>query len=323
MNILILSCGTRNKLVRFFRESLSARPAGGRVIAVDCSPWAPALYEADRHYLVPKMTEPGYLERILEICKREEVKGLLPLFEDELELVSQNRKRFEDEEITVLVSQQETVSLCRDKESFYRHLLQHRLPALSTCVGLEEFEAAQREGRMDFPVFVKPVRGCGSAGAFRVDHKEMLRAVCAGPEKMLIQEYARGEEFGADVYVDLISHKPAAIFLKKKVRMRAGETEKAISVKDPALFDLVKRTVATLRLAGPVDMDLFRVGNEFFVSEINPRFGGGYPHAYHCNVNFPEMILNNLEGTENPPAIGAYEEGICMMKYTDEIVRRL
>ena len=71
--ILILSCGTRNKLVRFFKEAFHSLPGGGRVIVTDCSPWAPALYEADAFYLVPPMKDPGYEDRILEICMREQV----------------------------------------------------------------------------------------------------------------------------------------------------------------------------------------------------------------------------------------------------------
>ena len=97
MTILILSCGTRNKLVRFFKETFSKLPEGGRVVVTDCSPWAPALYEADACYLVSRMTEPGYLDRILEICRQEKVDGILPLFEDELDLLSQNRAKFEEE----------------------------------------------------------------------------------------------------------------------------------------------------------------------------------------------------------------------------------
>ena len=102
--ILILSCGTRNKLVRFFKEAFHSLPGGGRVIVTDCSPWAPALYEADAFYLVPPMKDPGYEDRILEICMREQVNALLPLFEDELDLLAQNRKKFEEKGITAIVS---------------------------------------------------------------------------------------------------------------------------------------------------------------------------------------------------------------------------
>ena len=117
--ILILSCGTRNKLVRFFKEAFHSLPGGGRVIVTDCSPWAPALYEADAFYLVPPMKDPGYEDRILEICMREQVNALLPLFEDELDLLAQNRKKFEEKGITAIVSDAESVAVCRDKATAF------------------------------------------------------------------------------------------------------------------------------------------------------------------------------------------------------------
>lgn len=101
--------------------------------------------------------------------------------------------------------------------------------------------------------------------------------------------------------------------------MRAGETEKSVSYKDPALFELIGKTLSPLALTGPVDMDIFRIDGRYYISEINPRFGGGYPHAYNCGVNFPRLLANNLSGTANGPAIGHYEAGVCMLKYTDLI----
>ncbi len=324
MTILILSCGTRNKLLRFFKESLEKLPGGGRVVATDCSPWAPALYEADAFYLVPKMTEPGYLEEILAICKKEKADGVLPLFEDELNLLAANRSRFAAEGIIPIVSGLETVELCRDKYRFYRYLVQNGLPALVSCKGFAEFDRAYTEGKIRFPVFVKPVRGCGSAGVCRVKDRAFLEALCRHEkEELLIQQFAQGEEFGIDIYVDLLSQKPVRIFAKKKVRMRAGETEKAVSVREEALFALTEKTVAAFSFAGPIDMDVFCVDGKYYISEINPRFGGGYPHAYHCGVDFPALIAGNLSGKENEAVIGAYEAGVCMMKYSDEVIRRL
>lgn len=324
MNILILSCGTRNKLVRFFKETFHGLQPGGRVIVTDCSPWAPALYEADAHYLVPRMTEPGYLEHILDICKKEKVNAVLPLFEDELDLIAKNRSMFEAEGITAIVSGQESVALCRDKYLFYEHLVKNGIPALTTCIGTAAFDELRAQGKMDFPVFVKPVRGAGSVGISKVDNRELLEVLCKySDSEMLIQQFAGGEEYGADIYVDMISKNPAAIFTKKKVRMRAGETEKSVSVKDDALFALIEKTVSTLDLSGPIDMDIFKVNGQYYISEINPRFGGGYPHAWHCNVKFPELIAGNLAGEENPDRIGAYEAGMCMMKYSDEVVMRI
>ena len=66
MNILILSAGTRNKIVQYFKRAVGTE---GKVIATDCSNLAPAVYEADRFYLVPRISAPDYLEQILDICK--------------------------------------------------------------------------------------------------------------------------------------------------------------------------------------------------------------------------------------------------------------
>ena len=321
MNILILSCGTRNKLVQYFR----AKDNGfDRVVGTDCSAYAPALYETDQYYLVPRMTSPDYLDTILKICEDEKIDALLPLQEDELFLIASNRELFTARGICPIVSSPETVELCRDKYAFYEHLTKHDLPVLPTCDSTASFRKYYEEGRMNFPVFVKPVRGCGSMGIQKVEQPELLEVLCKySSEDLLIQSYAEGEEYGIDLYVDLLSRKPVSIFAKKKLRMRAGETEKSVSVKDDVLFELVKRTAETLSLSGPIDMDVFCVGGKYYISEINPRFGGGYPHAYSCGVNFPKLIAANLAGKENTDTTGSYEDGICMLKYTDLMTLRI
>lgn len=317
MNILIASCGTRNKLIQYFKEQNNGI---GKVIGTDCSIYAPALYEADSHYIVPRMDAPDYLESLLTICQKEHISAILPLQEDELFLTASNKEQYQAAGVMPIISSQDTIELCRDKYAFYQHLQQHGLPALVSAKGFEEFKGLYEAGEISFPVFIKPVRGCGSIGIQKVEHMELLSVLCQySKEEMLIQQYADGEEYGADIYIDLFSHEPVSIFVKKKLRMRAGETEKSISVKDDALFSLIKKTLASLSLSGPVDMDIFRVDGKYYISEINPRFGGGYPHAHACGANFPALIANNIMGKENADTTYNYEEGICMLKYTDLI----
>ena len=127
---------------------------------------------------------------------------------------------------------------------------------------------------------------------------------------------------GADVYIDMISGEAVSIFTKKKILMRAGETDKAVSFKDPALFDLIERFVLEAGYRGQIDIDIFEIDGQYFISEVNPRFGGGYPHAFESGCNHMELILNNLNGVANRKNIGAYDEGIYMMKYNEvKIVR--
>ena len=104
--------------------------------------------------------------------------------------------------------------------------------------------------------------------------------------------------------------------------MRAGETDKAVSFKDQKLFDLIERFVGEAGYNGQIDIDIFEVNGEYYISEVNPRFGGGYPHAYESGVDHMKLILNNLEGKANDSVIGRYEIGTVMMKYNEVMVRR-
>ena len=139
----------------------------------------------------------------------------------------------------------------------------------------------------------------------------------------MIQEYMDGIEYGADCYIDMISNEPVAIFMKEKIKMRAGETDKSVSMKDDKLFELIKRFINIAGFKGIIDIDIFKVNGEYYISEVNPRFGGGYPHGYEIGVNIPKMIIENISGKENKDVIGDYEEEIYMMKYNEVKIKKI
>lgn len=316
MNILILSVGTRNLLVSYFMKS-----GFDKVIAVDASPLAPALYISTKYYIVPKMTDPEYLHSIEKICCVENIQVVLPLQEDELDLISRNVKWFEERKIKVVVSDIETVKICRDKYDFYLFLKSHSLPALKTYSNALEFKDALDKGEISFPIFLKPRCGCGSVNSLVANNMDFVLATLNNyKEEFIIQEYNYGKEYGIDIYCDLISGEITQVFIKEKLRMRAGETEKSISVINDSIIDLVKKTLSALKCKGPIDIDLFEMDGKYYVSEINPRFGGGYPHAYLCGINYPKSIYTNACGDINEIMIGGYKQGIIALKTQDIIV---
>ena len=77
----------------------------------------------------------------------------------------------------------------------------------------------------------------------------------------------------------MFSGEVASIFTKKKLKMRTGETDKAVSFKDEKLFELIKEFVDRAGYRGQIDIDIFDINGEYYISEVNPRFGGGYPHC--------------------------------------------
>ena len=105
--------------------------------------------------------------------------------------------------------------------------------------------------------------------------------------------------------------------------MRAGETDKAVSFKDDRLFDLIKKFVSEAGYRGQIDIDIFDINGEYYISEVNPRFGGGYPHAYECGANHMKLIVNNLEGNKNECVVGKnYDTGTFMMKYNEIMIQQ-
>lgn len=320
INILILSAGTRNKVVQYFKRELSGK---GKVYATDCSELAPALYEADEAVIVPRITAPDYLDRVLEICRDKQITGVFSLIDPELTLLAGHREEFLAVGTTPIISSAEAVAISFDKYRMYQKLTELGIPTGRCFMDVKEFEQAVEEGTIGYPVFVKPARGSASIGINRAQCREDVEFLCRRGDDMMIQEFMDGTEYGADVYVDMITGKVTSIFVKEKIKMRAGETDKSVSVKDERLFALIKNFVESMGFCGMIDIDIFRWGGEYYISEVNPRFGGGYPHAYECGVNMPAQVIRNLEGKENQPQIGAYEEGVCMMKYNEIMIRRI
>ena len=314
MNILILSAGTRNKIVQYFVKTLDGT---GKVIATDMSNLAPAIYEADKYYIVPKMTAPEYLDVVLDICKKEEITGVLSLIDPELSFLAENREKFEAIGTTVIGSSYTLCEMSLDKFQMYNWLETHGYRCAKSYMDKEAFLADVDAGVITYPVFVKPARGSASISISKVYNREMVELLFDHEDGLMIQEFLDGQEIGADVYIDIVSHEVVSIFTKKKLKMRAGETDKAVSFKDEKLFALIERFVKDAGYNGQIDIDIFDVNGEYYISEVNPRFGGGYPHAFESGADHMKLIVNNLEGKSNECVIGKYENGTYMMKYNE------
>ena len=291
MNILILSAGTRNKIVQYFVKTLNGT---GKVIATDMSNLAPAIYDADKYYIVPKMTAPEYLDVVLDICKKEEITGVLSLIDPELSLLAENREKFEAIGTTVIGSSYMLCEMSLDKFQMYRWLETHGYRCAKSYMDKDAFFADVDAGVITYPVFVKPARGSASISISKVYDRETVELLFAHEDGLMIQEFLDGQEIGADVYIDMVSHEVVSIFTKKKLKMRAGETDKAVSFQDEKLFALIERFVKDAGYNGQIDIDIFDVNGEYYISEVNPRFGGGYPHAFESGADHMKLIVNNL-----------------------------
>lgn len=312
------SAGRRTKLAQYFCETLNDC---GKLVAIDCSPYAPALYIAHKAYIVSRIDAPGYLDNLLSICREEKIAGIFSLIDPEISLLAKNKKSFESLGAVVFTSSYESCETCFDKMAFYKFLEKHGFKCAFTVDNLEDFKKAIIEKEMAFPVFVKPRKGSASIGINVINNEKEIAALSYRQDDIIIQQHLGYDEYGVDVYVDMISREIVSSFAKKKLVMRAGETDKAISFIDHELFRIVSDLVRELELLGPIDIDVFKIDNQYYISEINPRFGGGYPLAFECGEKFPGFILNNMRGIKNKAAIGRYKEGVVMMKHDSLVIR--
>ena len=319
MNILFCSAGRRVELLKDFRQSMDS---GDRIVAADLSDLAPALYVADAHYLVPRIDDPIYLDIILDICRKEKINAVTTLIDPEIELLAKNRARFEEIGVEVLAPYAETAELCFDKYKMYQYLTAQGVPTPDTWGDYASAIEAIESGSLAFPVFVKPRTGSGSVGARKVQDAETLKALCEADASLIIQRLMHGD-LDADVYIDTISHKAVSAFSKRKLETKIGGASKTVSFKDEKLFDFIQKIADLLKFNGPVDMDFFYQDGTYYLSEVNPRFGGAYLHAYGAGVDFIKLIKNNLNGIANAPVFGDYEENVVMMMYDSVVITKL
>ncbi|PKM96280.1 MAG: carbamoyl phosphate synthase [Firmicutes bacterium HGW-Firmicutes-1] len=319
MNFLFCSVGRRGELIKYFKNSLDANSS---IIATDCSNNAPALYFADKQYVVPRITDENYISIIIDICKNENIDAITTFIDLEIELLAKNREIFKEIGVEVLAPFVDTAKLCFDKYEMYEFLYKNNINTIKTYNTFNCFKEDFENGKCQLPVFIKPRTGSGSEGARKIESYEQLRTICDKEQNLIIQEFMDGIDLDVDVYIDTISKKPVSIFAKKKLETKIGGANKTISFKDEKLFRLVEEIISKFKFNGPIDIDFFYRDGEYFISEINPRFGGAYLHAYGCGVDFIKLIINNLKGIENEPKFGDYEEDILMMMYDSIVIKR-
>ncbi len=336
MNVLLTCAGRRNYLVRYFRESLGER---GVVIAIDANSNAPALQVADRWFVLPPISDSTYMDRLLELCRKNEVRLVVPLNDLELPLLARERSRFERAGIVVLVSSPEVIRRSFDKWEMAQFFTQNGIPVPRTFCSLSEVRRATQAGMLHFPMVVKPRWGTASIGihfptdetelemAYQFTRKQVTRSAIAEASSediehcVIIQEYLTGCEYGLDVVNDL-QGRYVTTFIRKKLGMRAGETDRAITCADPELQALGATIGRCIGHIGNLDCDVIRGPGTLGVLDINPRFGGGYPFVHVAGANLPSVLLAWVEGREIDSSWLKYLPGVTGAKYDHVAVVR-
>lgn len=312
-NILILSAGRRVELVQSFQKAAKRLNIKSNVVAGDCSETAPAIYFADRKAILPRINEDNYIDEIINVCKREGIRLVIPTIDTDLLLLSEERERIESESgAVVLISSTDVISICRDKINTQKFLEENEFK-IPKMYSEEELDS----GEIEFPLFIKPKSGSSSINTFKVNNIEELATYRSLIKEPIVQDFMEGKEFTVDVFLDFEGN---LITVVPRLRMatRSGEISKGKIVKDGEIIEDIKRLVEVLKPIGHITVQLMKTNKGIEYIEINPRFGGGAPMSIQsgadsCENLYRLLMGENLEYNEN------YRDNIMFFRFDNSI----
>ncbi len=312
-NILFTCAGRRNYLINYFKEMLKGN---GNVIAADNQLLAPALIDADIAVQVPDIYDELYIPKLKEIIDTYGVTAIISLNDLELPILSKHKEELESEKTKVIVSNVDTISIGFDKWKTYKFIKKIGLKTPKTFIELDKAIYAIKKGELSFPLVLKPRWGSGSIGiefpenfdelklAYQLQKLKLERSILGRASNedldhaILIQEKLNGKEFGFDI-VNNFNGEYFGTFVREKLSMRSGETDKAVSVISDNFEDIGQTIGNNLKHIGNLDGDAFSVNDELYILELNPRFGGGYPFSHEAGANIVAIYLEWLNGKTN------------------------
>ncbi len=306
MTTVLFTCaGQRVDIVTAFRQ------AGATTVATDVDPLAPALYHADVRALAPPVDDPGYAAALRALVAEHGVKLVVPLTDlDHRQLATADLG-----EAVALVSGVETTDRCSDK------YLAHEFFTAAGIGSPPTWLPADVPDDVPFPALVKARKGFGSRHIFRAhDREELDFFLRYTTVDSMVQVACEGEEFSVDVFSDLDGRCVAAV-PRTMIESKGGESIKGMTIADGELIDFARRVADTLGIVGPANIQCFREpSGELQVTDVNPRFGGGFPLPTAAGSRYPEMALALAEGKSLEPRFGDFREGVVMTRFFSQVI---
>ncbi|WP_299362322.1 ATP-grasp domain-containing protein [Winogradskyella sp.] len=317
MNILITSAGRRVSLVRAFQKELVKVYPKAKVFTSDSNPLlSAACHVADNYFNVPRLDDNLYINKLLDLCKDNQIGLIIPTIDTELLMLSKHQNDFEAVGVKILISDVPFIQKCRDKREIHRFFESHHIRVA------KEFSKTNYQ----LPLFIKPTDGSRSVDTFIVEKEEDFTEYHFENDKLMFLEYLDHkayDEYTCDLYYAKDGQLKCVV-PRKRIEVRDGEVYKALTKRN-ALADFITSNLNYIEGArGGFAVQFFvNKSDETIVYgiEVNPRFGGGYPLSYLAGANFPKWIIeeylldNTIEDKFN-----SWESDLLMIRYDDEVL---
>jgi carbamoyl-phosphate synthase large subunit len=303
---MLTSVGQRVDIARAFSA------AGAVTLGVDADPLAPALYHCDRHVIVPRIADPDYVPTLAALCAEHGVGLVVPLNDLDFPVLARAREQLGP--ALVLLPDADVSVRMSDKLEAHEFFVANGIPSPRSWAPDGVPEGVQ------YPVLVKAREGFGSRNIFRASDRAELDFFLGYTDvASFVQEQCLGEEFSIDVFCDMdarcLNAIPRTMLLSK-----GGESIKGVSVDDRELIEHGAHVAEVVGIKGPANIQCFREPDGSLpVTDVNTRFGGGFPVPLAAGGRYPELALALARGERPEPRLGDFEEGVVMTRYFSEV----
>lgn len=272
MNILVTSASHKIPLIKSLTTAAKKVNDNLSVIAGDINNQVLSKFYSDNFWLMPELIDKN-IESILNACFEMKIGLILPTRDGELIFWSSNRERFSKEGIEIIISSQEAIKICLDKQLFYEFGKDNNFPFVFSSESIDIFDSTNK-------LVVKEKYGSGSESiGINLDINEAKKhaTFLSNP---IFQPFIKGLEFSADAWLDK-KNKVKAVVLRKRELIVNGEAAITETFQNKAVENVVVKVLEKLKLKGPIVLQgIINKNNEICIIECNARFGG----ASTCSI---------------------------------------
>lgn len=293
VNVLLTSVGARLSL--FIWKAIKQAKLNIRMVACDCNYLAAGLYRADVAYVVPHSSKSDYIEKIIEIIKKEKIDIVIPGIIGEVLILGKNSELIKRETGAYVVAAPEhALDIANDKWNLVCFLKENGFdyPKSAIPEDAENYKRFIKEVKL--PYIVKERFGAGSVGLSVVNTSNELELCVSRMSNPIVQEYLLpdDEEYTVGCFCDRNSKPIGSIVMKRKLGL--GFTNKAQVVLDENISKYCENIASKIGFIGPCNLQLRNTQRGPVLFEINPRFSSTESARAYYNFNMPEMCINHF-----------------------------
>lgn len=262
--------------------------------------------DVDEFYTFPSSIRDleGYITFVKDFCKEHHVEYYFATIDEEIVNMSEHRAMFDEIGVKLCIANHEAIMTCHYKDRFCEWIDQN-VPQ----VGMKRYESFKDA---EYPVFIKPKEGRGSAGCRKVDTlavaEELMREGLR-EEDYLIQEFIDSEIVTVDLVRNAKAGQMQQIQRVEEIRNGQGCGIAIEIVNDEVLAGYCEAIMEKLNLNGVINAEFFHTGNQYRIIEINPRFGAGTSFSVDAGCDIVMNAISIVNGEEcalGIPIIGAH-----------------